>query len=324
MLQSTIVQNNEFLLTTINDINELVAQPNAFRSILLLIASLVTAYWLSHFLASGIIRFAQVVSNRSDKETDEQRVLRYRQIETYLSILVAVVRAFVVMVVGFIAWRILSPVSNTSAAAIGAGAFFIVFAGQTLGIILRDLTAGTIMITERWFNVGDFIKVEPFWDVSGVVERFTLRSTRIRSLSGEVIWMHNQHITGVHVTPRGLRTMAVDVFVSDRDKGVAEIQRIIDAIPKGKTMLARPLKITVEEKWGEALYHLVVVGQTPPGREWLIQDYFVDAIKRIDEGKPKSKHLIPHAPMARFADDIADKRFRRAVRVAKDKKTEDL
>lgn len=320
MIQSITVPNNEYT----QDIINIIIEPNAFRSILLLIVSLVIAYWLSHFLASGIIRFAQVVSNRSDKETNEQRALRYRQIETYLSILVAVVRALVVMIAGFIAWRTLSPMSNTSAAAIGAGAFFIVFAGQTLGIILRDLTAGTTMIAERWFNVGDFIKVEPYWDVSGVVERFTLRSTRIRSLSGEVIWMHNQHITGVHVTPRGLRTMAVDIFVRDRDRGVAEVQRIIDAIPKGKTMLARPLKITVEEKWSEDLYHFVVTGQTPPGREWLIQDYFVDAIKGIDDGKPKSKKLIAHAPMARFADDIADKRFRRAVRVAKDKKPEDL
>ena len=320
MIQSITVPNNEYT----QDILNIIIEPNAFRSILLLIVSLVIAYWLSHFLASGIIRFAQVVSNRSDKETNEQRALRYRQIETYLSILVAVVRALVVMIAGFIAWRTLSPMSNTSAAAIGAGAFFIVFAGQTLGIILRDLTAGTTMIAERWFNVGDFIKVEPYWDVSGVVERFTLRSTRIRSLSGEVIWMHNQHITGVHVTPRGLRTMAVDIFVRDRDRGIAEVQRIIDAIPKGKTMLARPLKITVEEKWSEDLYHFVVTGQTPPGREWLIQDYFIDAIKGIDDGKPKSKKLIAHAPMARFADDIADKRFRRAVRVAKDKKPEDL
>jgi hypothetical protein len=320
MVQSITVPANEYTQDLLNVITE----PNAFRSIMLLILSLVIAYWLSHFLASGIIRFAQVVSNRSDKETNEQRALRYRQIETYLSILVAVVRAVVVMLAGFIAWRTLSPMSNTSAAAIGAGAFFIVFAGQTLGIILRDLTAGTTMIAERWFNVGDFIKVEPYWDVSGVVERFTLRSTRIRSLSGEVIWIHNQHITGVHVTPRGLRTMAVDIFVRDRDRGIAEVQHIIDAIPKGKTMLARPLKITVEEKWSEDLYHFVVTGQTPPGREWLIQDYFIDAIKGIDDGKPKSKQLIAHAPMARFADDIADKRFRRAVRVAKDKKPEDL
>ena len=68
----------------------------------------------------------------------------------------------------------LSPFSATnmssSAAAIGAGAFFVVIAGQTVGIILRDLTAGSIMITEGWFKIGDFIKIEPFWDVSGVVE----------------------------------------------------------------------------------------------------------------------------------------------------------
>lgn len=84
--------------------------------------------------------------------------------------------------------------------------------------MLRDLTAGTAMIAEQWFNVGDYIRVEPFIDVGGVVERATLRSTKLRSLNGEIIWLHNQHIHGIKVTPRGIRTMAVDIFVNDEKK----------------------------------------------------------------------------------------------------------
>ncbi|MGK2896410.1 MAG: mechanosensitive ion channel domain-containing protein [Candidatus Saccharimonadales bacterium] len=85
-------------------------------------------------------------------------------------------------------WRLLAPhTSSSGLAAIGAGTFFIVFAGQTLGMILRDITAGAAMIIEGWLHVGDFIKIEPFMDLSGMVERFTLRSTKLRSLSGSVI-----------------------------------------------------------------------------------------------------------------------------------------
>lgn len=112
----------------------------------------------------------------------------------------------------------LSPAASSSTAAIGAGALFIVLTGGTIGVMLRDLTAGTAMIAGQWFNVGDYIMVVHFIDVGGVVERATLRSTKLRSLSGEIIWLHNQHIHGIKVTPRGIRTMAVDIFVNDEKK----------------------------------------------------------------------------------------------------------
>lgn len=303
-----------------DELRRLVGEPNALRSVLILIASLILAYWLSHFLARAIIKIAQNVGRKSDNESNDARVVRLRQTETYLSITTAIVRVLVVVVVGYIAWRLLSPFAQNSGtangfAAIGAGTFFIVIAGQTLGIILRDLTAGSIMITEGWYKIGDFITVDPYWELSGVVERFTLRSTRIRSLNGEIVWIHNQNITGVRVTPKGVRTLAVDVFVRDKDKGTAAIKKIISAIPKGKTMLARPLRITRTEEWGENRWRITVVGQTAPGREWLIEKFFVQAVTDLDEGKIGADKLLALPPMPRYADEAADRHFKRAVRV---------
>jgi small-conductance mechanosensitive channel len=191
----------------------------------------------------------------------------------------------------------------------------VVIAGQTVGIILRDLTAGSIMITENWFKIGDFIKIEPFWEVAGVVERFTLRSTRLRALNGEIIWVHNQHITAVHVTPKGVRTMAVDIFVRDKTAGEDAIRKIISAIPKGKTMLARPLRITKTEEWGENRWRITVVGQTAPGREWLIEKFFVEACIDLDDGKVGSDKLLALPPMPHYTDEVANRLFHRAVRV---------
>ena len=298
-------------------------EPNAFRSVVILVGSMLLAYWFSRFLAQFIIWLAQQAASKGDKETDDQRNLRYRQIETYLSITVAIVRVVIAGVVGYVAWSTLSPFYNdnqgaaNSIAAIGAGTIFVLFAGQTLGIILRDLTAGAIMITEGWFHVGDFIRVEPFGEVTGVVERFTLRSTRLRALNGEIIWIHNQHITGVHVTPHGVRTISVEVFVRDRKTGVKAIKKMIAALPNGKTMLARPLEIEHIEEWTDGTWHLTVTGQTPPGREWLIENYFFEAVRDIDENHAASERVLSHPPMVHNADMTADKRFRRAVRVTK-------
>jgi hypothetical protein len=302
-----------------SDATRFFSQPNAFRSILILIASIIIAYWLSHFIAKIIIKVAQIVAVHSDKESDDERQIRLRQIETYLSVTVAITRVALVTVVAFIAWRVFSPAASSSGvAAIGAGTIFIVIAGQTIGPLLRDVTAGATMIVEKWFNVGDFIKIEPFWDVSGVVERFTLRSTRIRQLNGEIVWIHNQQITAVHVSPRGVRMMAVDVFVRDRVAGEKEIEHVIGTVPTGPTLLARPLRIKYAERWDDELWRITVVGETPPGREWLIEKYFIDSLKDVDEGRKKSERLFVHEPIARFADPTTDRRFKRAVRVKKD------
>jgi hypothetical protein len=295
------------------------SEPNAYRSVLILVTTIVVTYWLSRFLAKGIIRVAQAVATRTDNESDDERLVRLRQVETYLSVTVAIIRVVAVAVVAYIAWKIISPTANSSLAAIGAGTIFIVVAGQTLGIVLRDVTAGSVMIIERWFNVGDFIKIEPFLDVSGVVEELTLRSTRIRSLSGEIIWVHNQQIHGVHVTPRGVRTIAVDIFVRDRVEGERAIEKIINTVPTGTMMMARPLRIKYAERWDDELWRITVVGETPPGREWLVERYFVNALKEIDEDKKRAERLIVHEPIARYADSVADSRFKRAVRVNKDK-----
>ena len=304
---------------SLHDISQLATTPNAFRSVLILILSLILAYWLSRFLSRGIVRVAQIVAVRSDNASDDLHVMRLRQTETYLSIAVAVVRALVVVIVGYYAWRLLSPYSDNpsanSVAAIGAGTVFVVVAGQTIGIILRDLTAGSVMITEGWYKIGDFIKIEPFMEVAGVVERFTLRSTRLRALNGEIIWVHNQNITAVHVTPKGVRTIAVDIFVRDKEVGEKAIKKIIAAIPKGKTMLAKPLRIIRTEEWGENRWRITVIGQTAPGREWLIDRFFVDAVIDLDDGKTGSDKLLALPPMPRFADEIADRHFKRAVRV---------
>jgi small-conductance mechanosensitive channel len=305
--------------TIFQETQEFFATPNAYRSILILIGSLLGAYLLSRLLTAGIVKFAHVVASHSDNETDEERVVRLRQIETYLSVTIAIIRATIVATVGVIIWLVISPGATSGAAAIGASAFFIVFAGQSFGMIMRDITAGTSMIIEKWFNVGDYIKIEPFIDVAGVVERLTLRSTRIRNISGEVIWIHNQQIQAVHVTPRGVRTIAVDIFVRDRVEGERAIEKVINTVPTGTMMMARPLRIKYAERWDEELWRITVVGEMLPGREWLVEKYFVNAIKEIDDEKKKSERIIVHEPIARFADSEADRRFKRAVRVHKDK-----
>jgi hypothetical protein len=208
--------------------------------------------------------------------------------------------------VGYAAWRLIMP-ATAPLALIGASAFFMILAGNTLGTLLRDVTFGSMMIAERWYNVGDHVTIEPF-GASGVVEVLTPRATKLRALTGEAIWLHNQHVMAARVSSRAVRTIALDVFVNEPERGRTMIERAIRALPAGPTMLARQLKISETEQVGEELWRISAVGQTMPGREWLIEDFAIKAITKQDH-----EEVIVHGPIARNADATAERRFRRTV-----------
>jgi len=295
------------------EITEFLTVPNSMRSLLILVVSILIAYWVSHYVARIIIKVAQIIAVRSDNTNDNEKRFQLRRVETYFSVAIALVRALIVGFAAFYAWQFFSPGANLSAATIGASAFFIVTAGATIGMVLRDLTAGSTMIIERWFHVGDFIRIEPFIDVGGVVERMTLRSTKLRSLNGEIIWLHNQHIQGVKVTPHGLRRIAVDIFANNEKVGKNLIEKVIATLPVGTLKLAAKPQIVATEQWSDKLWHFVVIGETTPGREWLMDNYFIEALEAVDERR-KGPRTFVRKPLARFSDIEAEKSFKRAIR----------
>jgi hypothetical protein len=307
---------DDIYIVVTDEIGQFFATPNSMRSLLILIVSIVVAYWLSYYITRFIIRLAQRIAVRSDNTTSDESRIKLRRMETYFSVSIALVRALIVGIVAFYAWQFLSPGVDLSTATIGASAFFIVIAGATIGMILRDITAGSTMIIERWFDVGDFIRVEPFLEVGGVVERMTLRSTKLRSLNGEIIWLHNQHIQGVKVTPGGLRRLAVDIFANNERVGRSLIEKVIATMPVGTLKVASKPKIVECEQWSEKLWHFVVIGETTPGREWLLDKYFIDALDEIDARRKGPKTFVrPH--IARFSDIRAEESFKRAIRINK-------
>ena len=308
--------SNDLLKSILLEIEHTITQPNAVRTLLVVSFAFVAAYWASRFVARGVVAAAQLIAVRSDNSTSHERAIQLRRIETYLSILNALLRAAIVAVVVYIAWKALAAPANATVYAVGVSAMVIVAVGATIGIVLRDITAGTTMIIERWYHVGDYVRVEPFADVSGVVESMNLRSTRLRSLNGEVIKLHNQHIQAVKVTPRGIRTIEIDVFVNNPKVGRTLVEKALTAMPVGTMTLIDTPQIVREEKWSDHLYLITISGQTPPGREWLMETYFVDSLKELDS-KRKGLDALVRPPLVRFADPAAERSFKRAVRMAK-------
>lgn len=289
------------------------AQWSGLRLAIIIIVTMLALYVFNRAIGAITPKLSERVSRRTDAINDANYV-HFRRVETFLSLGMTILRVGVVGVVLYIAWQLTNP-GSAPFALVGASTLFVVLAGATLVPLLRDITVGFIMIAERWFNVGDHIVVEPFAKLGGVVERVTLRSTRLRTLTGEVVWIHNQHMQGVRVTTAAAHRLEIDIFVNDKARGIKIMQETAKVIPSDPMTLPRPLKVIETELVSKNLWRVTATCQITPYREWIIEKFGVDVIKKTDEmmGKPPA---IVHGPIVRYADQTAEKRFGRAVRAA--------
>ena len=87
------------------EVQEFFSHPNAMESLVILVISIIGAFFLSKVIAFVIIKIAQFVATISDNSPDAERQVRLRRVETYLSVSIALVRALVIGFVAFYAWK---------------------------------------------------------------------------------------------------------------------------------------------------------------------------------------------------------------------------
>jgi moderate conductance mechanosensitive channel len=101
------------------------------------------------------------------------------------------------------------PVSSlvASAAVIGAA---LGFGAQQ---VVRDLLAGIFIFAERQYGYGDMVHISAvgFEGATGTIEEVALRTTRLRTLNGEVVIVPNGLIVGVTNLSRDWARAVIDV-----------------------------------------------------------------------------------------------------------------
>ncbi len=279
------------------------------RSIMVFIISLFIALLLGRLVAFGLRRVTYFIGARVDKTDNLATVTKLRRIETLVVLSIAIIRTLLVAVGIYMWWSIVHP-SQQPTALLGAGAVLAIVLSGSLSPILRDISFGAGMMVEHWYGVGDHVSIDPLVGGQGIVERVTLRSTKIRSVSGEVIWINNQSITAVRVTPKGLRTLAIELFVSNIDAGDKLIEDTNLRLPMGALMVVSPLHIMTKAKIDRNLWHITALAEVAPGREWFIDKFAIDILKDLDA----EKKVLVHEPFSRFADSEAEQRFARTIK----------
>jgi moderate conductance mechanosensitive channel len=187
-----------------------------------------------------------------------------------------------------------------------AGAsFVIILAGFAVQRVLMDVIAGTMMFAERWYQVGDTIAI-PTLELQGVVEDMSLRRTRLRTLDGETIQVSNSQIPAVRVLPEGLKELAIELFVTDREKGEQLVWSLQQILPEGPTTFARRPWVDEINELDDRLVRVRLRASIVAGREWLVEGFVSDLLKeRAEEG------LIVHGPVVLSVNEDAARSYAR-------------
>jgi moderate conductance mechanosensitive channel len=133
--------------------------------------------------------------------------------------------------------------------------------------LVKDYLSGIFLIIEDQFGVGDVVDVG---DVIGTVEEITLRTTRIRDMSGVVWYIRNGEIIRVANRSQGWTMAVVDVPVA-YDEDLDRIRAIIEAIADDMDndpeyddiLLGRPEFAGVESVSGDAVFIRVFAKAAP-------------------------------------------------------------
>ncbi|HSW79465.1 MAG TPA: mechanosensitive ion channel domain-containing protein [Candidatus Saccharimonadales bacterium] len=286
------------------------------HTLTILVIAIVVAFVLGRLLAIISHRITRALARRADKAKSIDAVNKLRRTETLIVLSTALIRVFLIIFALYLWWSLTHP-NQQAGAIIGASALFAIILGGVLSPLLRDLSSGSVMMAEHWFGVSDHVTIEPF-TLQGIVERVTLRSVKIRSLNGESIWVNNQAISAVKITPKGVSTMAIEIFVNNLNRGLDLIEETNLRLPNGPLMVISPLTVMTHTEAGDKLWHLTAIGETAPERQWLLEKYAIQIMQEIDE---KTKHpTLLHEPIARYSDSDAERRFARTINTARKEK----
>lgn len=147
------------------------------------------------------------------------------------------------------------------------------FGAQSL---VRDVVSGFFIILENQYGIGDVIELNSGADVAGTVERVTLRTTTLRSVSGDAHIVPNGQIVRVKNMSKEWARAVIDVLLSYE----ADLEVAVDALDAATRRLKAdpeiaPYLLEDPEVWGvegleDSRVKVRVVAKTLPLKQWTV------------------------------------------------------
>jgi len=238
---------------------------NVLASLLVIVLGVLAYRILTH----GVPRVLRWRRGR-EQVFDAEAVARIKRQDTAITLIRNALRyvVFVVVALFVLSIFIRNPLPATAGATILAAV--IGFGAQSF---LRDIIAGFSVVFEGQYSVGDFIEVEPT-KAAGIVEEFGLRTTKIRALSGETIFVPNGAMQGVRNYVSGQQRFTVEVQLSDAEA----VPRVLESLDEAADLYLMPPRLIGREETNGRI-RLRILAEVLPSMGWLVEENLTERIK---------------------------------------------
>src|SRR3954465_7081184 len=214
-------------------------------------------------LARVLRRFVAVLEARHPDE--ERELARLRRGETALALVATAIPYVAAIAVLIIAASAFLP---RTVAALGGSALILVLVGFGAQRFLMDVIAGALIAFERWYGIGDFVRLEPA-QVTGIVEQLSLRTTVIRPPNVDQTVVPTSRIFSASRSPRGYRRYSIEVLTTDPDEARHAIEQVGSRSPMGEARFLRAPRVVEERELGEGTWLVRGEADVAPTMEWL-------------------------------------------------------
>lgn len=257
-----------------------IAEP-ALQIVIILLSAWIVL-WMARRMVRRILAHAVRRSSGSpaDESTSPISTRRVQRLEALGSILDSVLSVVVWSIAIFV---ILASIFGISLAPLLAGAGIL---GVALGFgaqdVVKDFLSGFFIIVEDQYGIGDIVDVG---EATGTIESISLRTTRLRAVTGTVWHVPNGEIRRVGNMSQEWSRALLDIEVAygaDIDR-VAEVMESV-ALEMARESEFRDLFLDDPQVWGvETLgsdsVAVRLVMKTKPGEQWPISREFRRRIK---------------------------------------------
>ena len=207
-----------------------------------------------------------------------------RKLQTLAPLAQTSVKLLVVLVGFLLILQLVGVETGPLLAGVGIFGLAVGFAAQSL---IKDIINGLFILTEGSVGAGDVVDVG---GVTGVVEKVTLRSVRIRDLGGNVHFVPNSTIEHVENMTKDFSRYLLDVGVGyreDTDEVVAVMKEVDESMRQDSQFrreMLEPIEILGVDRFEDSA--VIVRGRlkTRPSQQWRIgREYNRRLKKAFDE-----------------------------------------
>jgi small conductance mechanosensitive channel len=144
------------------------------------------------------------------------------------------------------------------------------FGSQSL---VKDFLSGIFMLIEDQYGVGDIVDVGP---ATGVVEGFTLRTTRLRDVEGVLWHVPNGEISRVGNLSQQWSRSLLDIpvaYTTDLDQAIEIIKRTADELWRDEAwrgLILEEPDVWGVEAFGDSAILIRVVLKVVPAQQWAV------------------------------------------------------